>query len=147
MTAIPYAIPAAGVPATPEPKPKRTRTRRTIVSPSLKLYLSDQRSTVIQKRTDAAKEFRLKPADLDTLTPTRQRDNPYGGKVTFYKIDEVEALAERLHEDPSSSQSPNRPPVTRKKKGGSITKTDAMAHYSMRHSLLSPYNQTQMFVP
>ncbi|PBK61780.1 hypothetical protein ARMSODRAFT_964579 [Armillaria solidipes] len=114
MAAIPYAIPTARIPATPEPKPKRTRTRRTI------------------KRTDAAKEFRLKPADLDTLTPARQRDNPYGGKVTFYKIDEVEALAERLREDPSSSQSPNRPPVTRKKKGGSITKTDAIARYSLQ---------------
>ncbi|KAK0442726.1 uncharacterized protein EV420DRAFT_1649614 [Desarmillaria tabescens] len=114
MAAIPYAIPTTEIPVTPGPKPKRTRTRRTI------------------KRTDAAKEFRLKPADLDTLTPTRQRDNPYGGKVTFYKIDEVEALAERLREDPSTSQSLSRPPVTRKKKDGSITKTDAEAHYSLQ---------------
>ncbi|KAK0184015.1 hypothetical protein F5146DRAFT_1076588 [Armillaria mellea] len=114
MATISYAIPTAEIPATPQPKPKKTRTRRTI------------------KRTDAAKEFRLKPADLDTLTLARQRDNPYGGEVTFYRIDEVEALAERLREDPSSSQSLNRPSVTRKKKGGSITKTDALAHYSLQ---------------
>ncbi|KAK0184198.1 hypothetical protein F5146DRAFT_1145601 [Armillaria mellea] len=114
MATISYTIPTAEIPATPQPKPKKTRTRRTI------------------KRTDAAKEFCLKPVDLDTLTPARQRDNPYGGKVTFYRIDEVEALAERLREDPSSSQSLNRPSVTRKKKGGSITKTDALARYSLQ---------------
>ncbi|KAK0197655.1 hypothetical protein F5146DRAFT_995291 [Armillaria mellea] len=91
LATISYAIPTAEIPATPQPKPKKTRTEELL-----------------------------------------QRDNPYGGKVTFYRIDEVEALAERLREDPSSSQSLNRPSVTRKKKGGSITKTDALAHYSLQ---------------
>ncbi len=61
------------------------------------------------RKENCSQGIRLKLADLDILTPARQRDNPYGGKVTFYKTDEVVALAERLHEDPSSSVSKSSP--------------------------------------
>ncbi|KAF9045717.1 hypothetical protein BDZ89DRAFT_1058680 [Hymenopellis radicata] len=93
--------------------------------------LAKRDKTPLIKRTDAAKLYKLKPADLDTLLPAKILDNFYGGQTKKYNTGDVERLAAQLKNDPSSSAALSRPACTTKKKGGTIMKTQAMQDYQL----------------
>ncbi|KAK0231253.1 hypothetical protein IW262DRAFT_470963 [Armillaria fumosa] len=82
-------------------------------------------------RSDATKRYSVKPVDLDTLRPIRSERGYMNALVRYYDIRDVEALEQRLKEDPSLSKVHTSPKKTVKKKGGKISRRKAMKDFNL----------------
>lgn len=82
-------------------------------------------------RSDATKRYSVKPVDLDTLRPIRSERGYMNALVRYYNIRDVEALEQRLKQDPSLSKAHTSPKKTVKKKGGKISRMKAMKDFNL----------------
>lgn len=82
-------------------------------------------------RSDATKRYSVKPVDLDTLRPIRSERGYMNALVRYYDIRDVEALEQRLKQDPSLSKAHTSPKKTVKKKGGKISRMKAMKDFNL----------------
>ncbi|KAF7333903.1 hypothetical protein MSAN_02403100 [Mycena sanguinolenta] len=92
------------------------------------------------KRTEAAKRYKVKAADLDTIIPTLRQANPMGGApIRAYNEVDVRALAERVRPGkplpepatPVCSSSGDHSPILAPKQGQKILRTTAMNTYQL----------------
>lgn len=82
-------------------------------------------------RSDATKRYSVKPVDLDTLRPIRSERGYMNALVRYYDIRDVEALEQRLKQNPSLSKAHTSPKKTVKKKGGKISRMKAMKDFNL----------------
>lgn len=82
-------------------------------------------------RSDATKRYSVKPVDLDTLRPIRSERGYMNALVRYYNVRDVEALEQRLKQDPSLSKTHTSPKKTVKKKGGKISRMKAMKEFNL----------------
>ncbi len=73
----------------------------------------------------------MKPVDLDTLRPIRSERGYMNALVRYYDIRDVEALEQRLKQNPSLLKAHTSPKKTVKKKGGKISRMKAMKDFNV----------------
>ncbi|KAJ7179463.1 hypothetical protein C8R46DRAFT_1073836 [Mycena filopes] len=97
------------------------------------------------KRTAAMKKYKLKPAQLDTITPISQQPNHMGGSslIQVYNEEDVAALALKVRPDlPLPELAPEAGPSTplAKKNGRRIMRTTAMKEFKLTPSQMDQLN-------
>ncbi|KAF9466855.1 hypothetical protein BDZ94DRAFT_1249947 [Collybia nuda] len=125
------------------PNRSSTYTSRAPASPAQPATPREGGGTIF--RTEAAKKYRLAPADLDSILPVEIRRNNHGGPypIKIYNISDVKALVARLAgKSPTYNPStptkestgvvPKTPELAEKKPGGRIMRSTAMKRFKLK---------------
>ncbi|KAJ7162574.1 hypothetical protein C8R43DRAFT_990762 [Mycena crocata] len=133
----------------PAATPKKSRTytvwKSPITAPSATPLPTPNGPSI--KRTEAAKKYKVKATDLDTIEPISRQPNHMGGSalIQVYNECDVASLAQRLRpgkllpELGSHSSGPSGPPLA-KKNGPRIMRTTAMKKFKLTPTQMDQLN-------